>query len=106
MSKTVSATGVHRMPILSSIFPIEKPSKSRSTMSAEILREREFGSVTAKTVYSSATPPLVVHFFSPVMTKSSPSLGARVFMAPASEPAVFSDKQKAMSRFPAAMSGR
>ncbi len=54
----------------------------------------------------SATPPLVVHFFSPSRIQSSPSFVATVFMPPASEPAVFSERQNAMSRLPAAMSGR
>ena len=56
-------------------------------MNAEMPLAPFSGSVTAMTVYHSDLPPLVMKHFEPLSTQSSPSRTARVFMAPASEPA-------------------
>ncbi len=53
----------------------------------------------------SATPPLVVHFFSPQMTYESPSSNARTESRLASDPANFSDRQKATNFSPLAICG-
>ena len=64
-----------RMPILSSTFWIEKPGSLSSTTKAEMRRDFDSGSVTAKQVMMLAREPLVVHFFSPHRRQPPPSVG-------------------------------
>ncbi len=100
-----SATGMARIPILSSSFAMRTPGIPFSTMKA--LRRRDFdsGSVTAKTAVRSATPPPVFHFFSPLRIQAPSFSTPRVCWFCASDPASFSERPKEMSFSPFAMRG-
>ena len=75
-----------RKPHLSSYLVTEKPGVLVGTIKAEMPLAPLVGSVAAKTQAMSASPPLVMKHFSPLMTHSSPSLTAVVRTLEASEP--------------------
>ena len=75
-----------RKPLLSSYLVTEKPGTLVGTMKAEMPLAPAVGSVAANTQTMSASPPLVMKHFSPLMTHSSPSLTAVVRTLEASEP--------------------
>ena len=63
-SKNSSAVSEHLIPILSSIFPVEKPFIPFSTMNADIPFAPFEGSVSANTRIASAlAPPVMKHLF-------------------------------------------
>ena len=70
-------------PILCSSLPELTPGNARSTMNAVNCSPSTF----AKTMITSAKPPLVIHIFSPLSTQlPSGCFTARVLAASASEP--------------------
>lgn len=71
-----------------------KPGVPFSTIKAEMPREPASGFVDANTIYTSASPPLVINTLAPSKIYSSPSRIARVFSDPASLPALGSVKQR------------
>ena len=94
------------MPILFSSFLTEKPGSVSSTIKAEMRRERDSGSVTAKQVMRFAREPLVVHFFSPCSSQPPSFLVPITERPPASEPANFSESANAHEDSPFATLGR
>src|ERR1700735_4369896 len=62
-------------------------------------------SVTAQTIATSATDPLVIHILRPLRIQSDPSRRARVVIEAGSEPASGSVSPKQPSSSPAAMPG-
>src|ERR1700761_7407988 len=68
-------------------------------------KPRTPSSVTAQTIATSATEPLVIHILRPLRIQSDPSRLARVVIAAGSEPASGSVSPKQPSSSPAAMPG-
>ncbi len=81
------------------------PGASAGTTKAEIPLAPAFGSVEAKTVYTSAMPAFEMNDFRPSSTQSPPSLVARVLIAPTSEPASISVMAKPHISLPSSISG-
>ena len=90
------------MPIFFSLVPKVKPGVPFSTMKAEMPFVPFEGSVMAKTMYISASLPLVIKIFEPFRTYSSPSKTALVACPEASVPAFGSVSAKAPSFSPLA----
>src|SRR3984957_12529392 len=103
-SKNRGTVELPRMPILFSSAPMVNPGVLRSTTKAENLSPSTF----AKTMKTSANPPLVIHIFWPLRIQLLPSgeRTARVREASESEPACGSDRQYAASNSPVAILGR
>jgi hypothetical protein len=68
-------------------------------------KPRTPSSVTAQTIATSATDPLVIHILRPLRIQSDPSRRARVVIEAGSEPASGSVRPKQPSSSPAAMPG-
>src|ERR1700677_5172549 len=68
-------------------------------------KPRTPSSVTAQTIATSATDPLVIHILRPLRIQSDPSRRARVVIEAGSEPASGSVRPKQPSASPAAMRG-
>src|SRR5437879_9974515 len=88
------------MPIFFSSAPTENPGWPRSTM-----KQENFSPFTlAKTMYTSAKPPLVIHIFWPLRIQCLPSgeSTARVRAFCASDPACGSERQYAAISSPLA----
>ncbi|MNS32947.1 hypothetical protein D3C72_650460 [compost metagenome] len=81
-------------PILCSLAPEMTPGPRSTTKAVTPPLAPRAGSVTAKTVITSAMSPLVIQIFSPFRIQSLPSRTARVLMAAASEPAPVSVSAK------------
>ncbi len=88
------------MPSFFSFAITAKPGRSVSTMKALMPLCFCSGSAIAKTISRSAWAPLVMKFFIPLSTQSSPSRTARVCWLAASVPAFGSLRQKAPSFSP------
>ncbi len=93
-------------PILCSSLPLVTPPNARSTMKA--VNASPAGSTTfAKTMKTSAKPPLVIHIFSPLRTKlPSGCRAARVLAPSASDPEPDSLRQYAPTVSPDISLGR
>ena len=78
----------------------ENPGVSVGTMNPRIP-----SSVTAQTIATSATEPLVIHILRPLRIQSDPSRRARVVIDAGSDPASGSVSPKQPSSSPAAMPG-
>src|ERR1700757_5017824 len=78
----------------------EKPGVSVGTMKPQIP-----SSVTAQTIATSATEPLVIHILRPLRIQSDPSRRARVVIDAGSDPASGSGRPKQPSSSPAALPG-
>src|SRR6201998_4263670 len=68
-------------------------------------KPRTPSSVTAQTIATSATDPLVIHILRPLRIRPDPSRRARVVIEAGSEPASGSVRPKQPSSSPAAMPG-
>ena len=66
-SKITSAVSDARSPSFSIFFPFERPAVPRSTMNADTPSRPRAWSVIAITTYTSATVPLVMNIFEPVI---------------------------------------
>src|SRR5271169_445531 len=103
-SKKMAVVELPLRPIFFSSAPAENPGNPRST----IKQENFSPSTLAKTMYTSAKPPLVIHIFCPFKIQERPSgeSTARVREFCASEPACGSERQYAASFSPVASNGR
>ena len=104
-SNSSCPVGEPRIPILCSSRPTWNPGASASTTKHEIPRVPAFGSVTANTVYASATPALVIQFFTPLSFQPPSTRSAVVRIAPGSDPASGSDNPNAAIHSPLANRG-